>query len=1161
MKYKSYIRTLSALLVVCLLGGLLPSAYAASDTVYVAASGDDTAAGDELNPFATLGAAYAAVNDGGIIVVLEDVALSAKLVLNQNKAVTIDGQGNTVTYTSAATIAPDKYGLLTVEAGAVTLENITVQMPTTPGANGRVLYIGTDGTVSLGAGATLANGYLGYGGGGVLVNGGTFTMGDGAAVKNSYIVNNTTAYGGGVQVAAGTFTMTGGDISGNTIHTTQGYANYGGGVAVLGGAFRMTGGTIGGNKVDTAGGGVYLGPGGVLELGGAASITGNTVAGITNNLYLPTINTTFEQVEAATGTIGVTHGAAAYDLIIGTPGTIIAADEAAYSYDTGAYDIRLKNGNLVLYKWTVGVTINGTDFESSFTDVETSKGEDFNTTLTPDAGYQLPEDITVSVGGAELGSGEYTYDPSTGAVHIPGAAVTDDIIISVGPNALHTITVTLAHVDADTTTATVIQGDTTTITFTPANRFALPATVSVTGPCDHSYAAGVLTIYNVSGDVEVSATGAEVPHTIHLDAAGGAVAPATVTINESQPTIGGLPTPSRIGYTFTGWFTASGDRVTATTANHLTADLYLTARWSADTNIGYQAQHWVELVDSGANPDYTVGITATQRMEYQGKARTYYLQSSQQYNDGIASGHKDITPLLLTELAGLDIKGLTPSGANIYNVTMAPDGSSVYPFFYDRAAYTLSFDPNGGTIAQGNAKATILHGSVYGALPPASRPGYTLSGWYTSSHGGTKIAASDVYHLAGNQTLYAHWTTTGATAYTVTHMVQKLRDNLVGYDKTPDNYSVYLTDALNGNADATVDVYALAMPGYTPSPENVYTAFVKADGTGNVTLYYDRMITTVEYHANGGTLAAPGLRMLLYSGGVVSSLAAPPSRSGYNFDGWYAGKTETALKATVGLPLAELDPIGGQTVTLYAHWTKQTPPIPPTPPSGGGTSVVKPPATVTGKHTVYIKGYPDGNVGPMNEILRCEAAAIFYRLLGSTTTPTGKLTFPDVSVRSWYGEAVAALADMGIITGYSNGNFGPYDPITRAEFAAMAARFAGAIAANSNELPFDDIGRHWAKKYIVQAADLGWVQGDGSGHYRPDGHMTRAETVTLVNRVFGRNVTAAGMLPGMVTFPDNTPGAWYYADIQEAANSHDFTRAAAPTNSAEQWTSCGKGGN
>ena len=1464
------------------LGMISPAALAAApaDTLYVSVSGSDANDGTQESPLATLPAAYDAVNDGGTIILLSDLETDIVTEFAEEKSVTLDGGGYSVTYTSSTSISTEAAGVFSVSAGTVSLTNITVQMPEQKGTNGRVLYIGEGGAVELLDGAVLANGYLGYGGGGVLVDGGSLTMTEGAEIQDCYIVNNTTGYGGGVCVAdGGTFVMDGGLITGNTIHTTLGYENYGGGVAILAGAtMTMTGGTITGNEVDTAGGGVYLDEGGTLELGGPAAINGNTVSSADNNLYLPTTGATWAQIEAATGEIGVTHGEADYNVIVGTPSgyTITRADEDAYTYDGDYYDIRLKDGNLVLYWHTVGVDIEGDGINSSYPDDETPKGEDFDTTLTPEEGYELPDNIEVDIGGKP--TDDFTYDKETGEVHIPGESVTDDITIIVDPNARHTIRVDATNVISDTTEVVVIQSSVTEIHFTAASRYALPESVEVTGDCTHSYdpETGILTISEVASDVTVAAHGAEVPHTIYLDANGGTVDPESIIINESQETIGALPTPVRDGYTFTGWFTASGDRVTATTPNHMTDDLHLQAHWSANTNIDYDIVHWLELVDSGSNPGYTPDSTPTQSMEYQGITKTYYQYTSMTYHDGIADGSKDISSLLLEDMEHLEPGGFTPSGANIYDVTMAPDGSSSFPFYYDRNTYVVTYDPNGGTISEDDAHADMTYGSLYGVLPDATRPGYTLEGWYTDPTGGTQIQATDEYLLTTDQTLYAHWRSNGGTAYTVYHMTQKLKDNLVSYDKTPENYGVHETQKLTGTTDATVDVYALAIPGFIPSPENTYTVTIKGDGSSSVMLYYDRIKTVVSYDAAGGELAAPSFKSVLYYGGTFSSLAAAPYRVGYTFDGWYAGPEETAQKVEIGTALSDINPENLEAITLYAHWTPRTYTLPlephggelsnnepvtvtygqpvgelptaeltgyifdgwytedgklgapegekitadtvvstdtiirvgddksetaitlyawyqpvsvkltfdPTPGTleqptswdvvydapydsigdfpipartgynflgwyfdledtesklqgtdlcklvedttvyaaweaktvrinldvaggnpltpayvvgtydqpigdlpvptrpghtfdgwynadgqqvtkdtliqfteeqtwtahwtantyrltfdpnggtlpegadtsktitygqpygdmptptrsgyafdgwytaaaggdavkesdtvqvladttlyahwhttgggsgggggGGGGSSSKPdpkpepePEPITGEHIAYIKGYTDGLVRPMNDITRSEAAAIFYRLLPEEDRADYKdsvVIFPDVPKDAWYADAVATLTSLGIITGLPDGTFRPEGKITRAEFAAIAARFD-----SSNVEPadiFDDVSGHWAEPYITKAAALGWVQGDGSGAYRPDDPMTRAETVTLVNNVFERNTEPDGMLPDMITFPDCEEGKWYYNDIQEAANGHAY-ELEDDSDTTEEWT-------
>lgn len=1160
MKQKRKKQMLALLLAACILVGSAPT-YAKAvtgNTVYVSQNGADGQDGtDPAAPLATIAAAYAAVGDGGRIVLLSDLSVASAIRIDQSKSVTIDGAGYSITYTGAATISPDRGGVLTVTAGTLALTEITVQMPELRGANGRVLYVGTGSAVTLQDGAVLANGYLGYGGGVAKVGGGTLVMMDGAEIRGGYIANNTTAYGGGVLVAAGTFEIQGGRIQGNTIHTTLGYESYGGGVAVLDGAvLHMTGGEIRDNQVDSAGGGVYLAPGGILALGGGATITENKADNVESNLYLPTTDAAFSQVAAATGSIGVSHGEADYGVVVGVPDGygISSSDETAYHYDGGDYDIRLRGGNLILDHWTVRVEINGEGFDSAFTGNETPRGENFDTTITPDDGYRLPDSITVTVGGTELGEDSYSYNPSTGEVHIPGGQVAGDLVITVHPNAVYSITVSTANVTASLGYAEVTTAATTIVRFVANNRYALPDAVAVSGPCDYTYSTGELTISKVTGDVTVSAAGAEVYHQIHFDPAGGTVDKSNVTIVESQATIGMLPSPARTGYTFIGWFTTTGQRVTADTANHLTADLYLTARWSANTNIRYQVQHWLELLDSGRNPGYVQGVSATQQMEYQGESRTYYLYHAQTYHNGISSGHTDISALILAEVDGLDIAGITASGANTYSVITAPDSSSVFPLYYNRRSYRLTFDPNGGTLA-GAAQAQVLYGGMYGVFPGAVRPGYTLAGWYTDAQGGSAVMLGEPILTAADQTLYAHWVTTGDTAYTVIHRLQELRDNLVSNEKTPEAYSIYQTETLYADADTAVDVYALAIPGFIPSGENRYSVNVTADGSGSVTLYYDRMATTVNYDPNGGTLAVPGVSHIVYYGGTLASLPTDPARGGYTFDGWYTGTDETAQKVAAGMPLADFAPETPERMTLYAHWTKAGGSNTDGDDTGGGSGPL-PPRPVkpeeSGEHAAYIKGYPDGTVRPLGNILRCEAAAIMARVSeGYDPGRVYPVAFLDVPERAWYRNELGYCVETGMITGYPDGTFRPMANIDRGEFAAIAARYLGLD--NIGTAGFTDVSTgYWADGYIGQLARRGIVSGNGKGQYLPTSALSRAEAVKVVNGILRRGTTLDHMLVPMIVFTDNQDKRrWYYADIQEAANGHSYTRS---TTGVESWS-------
>ena len=159
-------------------------------------------------------------------------------------------------------------------------------------------------------------------------------------------------------------------------------------------------------------------------------------------------------------------------------------------------------------------------------------------------------------------------------------------------------------------------------------------------------------------------------------------------------------------------------------------------------------------------------------------------------------------------------------------------------------------------------------------------------------------------------------------------------------------------------------------------------------------------------------------------------------------------------------------------------------------------------------------------------------------------------SFRDVPQGAWYNAAVATMAKLKIITGYPDGTFQPDAPVTRAEFAAIAARFDEKSARTTAS--FRDIYGHWAERYISRSAELGWIRGYTDNMFRPDQSITRAEAMALINRVLNRNPESKDdLLRSMNIFNDNLDTAkWYYLDVQEAANSHDFIRKA---NGYEMW--------
>lgn len=210
-----------------------------------------------------------------------------------------------------------------------------------------------------------------------------------------------------------------------------------------------------------------------------------------------------------------------------------------------------------------------------------------------------------------------------------------------------------------------------------------------------------------------------------------------------------------------------------------------------------------------------------------------------------------------------------------------------------------------------------------------------------------------------------------------------------------------------------------------------------------------------------------------------------------------------------------------------------------------------------GDHVAYVVGYSNGNIGPMDNITRAEAAMIFYRLLDSKTRKTYETTFnsySDVKPGDWFNEAVSTLSAAGIFSGYTDGTFRPTSLMTRAEMAKVISAFADKDKTSSGSA-FVDVSGNWAEAYINLAAGNGWVYGN-DGYFRPDDTITRAETITMINRVLERVPASEKNLldrEDMVTFPDNKPGEWYYIAIQEAANSHTYERKTTEKNGNETW--------
>ncbi len=273
------------------------------------------------------------------------------------------------------------------------------------------------------------------------------------------------------------------------------------------------------------------------------------------------------------------------------------------------------------------------------------------------------------------------------------------------------------------------------------------------------------------------------------------------------------------------------------------------------------------------------------------------------------------------------------------------------------------------------------------------------------------------------------------------------------------------------------------------------------------------------------------------------------AKSGARFDGWYSADGTLLSKELTFVP-TRADGAVWQGTTYYAHFSaKRSPSTPSTPakPDETKPTLAPIPEMLNGEdHYAYLLGYEDGTVRPNGSISRAEVATVLFRLLKDDVRMqnlTKDNAYSDVSDTAWYAAAVSTLSKMGVISGYPDGTFRPNAPITRAEFAAMIARFDET--AKSADTPFTDISGHWAENAIGKAYGNGWVEGSSKTVFCPESNLTRAETATLLNRVLHRlPEKESDLLANQIVWPDNPETFWGYLAIQEATNSHEYERKA-----------------
>ena len=451
------------------------------------------------------------------------------------------------------------------------------------------------------------------------------------------------------------------------------------------------------------------------------------------------------------------------------------------------------------------------------------------------------------------------------------------------------------------------------------------------------------------------------------------------------------------------------------------------------------------------------------------------------------------------------------------------DGSNNYYMWQVANGIRVIFDKNGGDteaspriMSQEKVAGSANHFDLPTTNP--TRSGYIFTGWNTKADGSGDAftAATDV---TSNITVYAQWK--DSTTYSVTY--KDGVDGTVFADQTTADLHVGdTTPAFSGTPTRS----GYTFTGWEPSVAATVTdnAVYTAQWAKNSSSSHHSTRYTLHYESNGGT----AYKDERYSSGTKVTLDKTPTRESYTFTGWYADQALTQKITTVTM---------NSNKTVYAGWE--------------ATGV---PDKLNGDdHYAYVIGYLDGNVRPNANVSRAETATIFFRLLKSDIRDGNLIAdngFSDVSDGQWHNKAISTMAKLGIVKGRRADSFDPDASITRAEFAAICARFNTKPVENSGS--FSDISGHWAENEIERAAAFGWISGYPDGTFHPDARITRAEAMTMINRVLCRMPQSeSDLLDSMVTWPDNKPSDWHYLAVQEATNSHDFNRQGEV---GESWT-------
>lgn len=462
-----------------------------------------------------------------------------------------------------------------------------------------------------------------------------------------------------------------------------------------------------------------------------------------------------------------------------------------------------------------------------------------------------------------------------------------------------------------------------------------------------------------------------------------------------------------------------------------------------------------------------------------------------------------------TAAAAKSYDGFTP--IEFEQKRIKADSLTVVKIFYTRNSYLLTYKDSLSTGVY--ASQTYKYGAAVAAIAAPTKTGYTFTGWSP-----TVPDTMPAWAL----TVYAQWRKT--TPDTVVFDP----NNINGKTLAAKSLTVYSGSAPWETFEVVVKEPAgtqrssgtVSLSGGSQSASFTSFDLITFPAAGTYTFTVGEVDRNTRYMSYDRNLYTLTVKVEEKGGMLVIS------------DVYY---TNAAGRSYRDFPIVFSN--------TYGSYTPYVPVVPPKTPDKLNAD----------DHFAYVIGYPDGGVHPHATITRAETATVFFRLLTEKTRKdnlTKYHSFRDVPQGAWYNAAVATMAKLKIITGYPDGTFQPDAPVTRAEFAAIAARFDEKSARTTAS--FRDIYGHWAERYISHSAELGWIRGYTDNTFRPDQSITRAEAMALINRVLNRNPESKDdLLRSMNIFNDNLDTAkWYYLDVQEAANSHDFIRKA---NGYEMW--------